>query len=102
MKPQWFSTENIPYDKMWLDDQYWWPYFLKNINFIGYFKYRGYDKILSYDIKATENFDWIFYTHAHIVLVQVIPYYVVVVQINNTTTDITKTRKEENNLWQHE
>jgi len=29
MKPEWFSIDEIPYDKMWDDDSYWMPRILK-------------------------------------------------------------------------
>lgn len=34
MKPEWFTTENIPYNQMWADDQHWLPFVLegKKIN----------------------------------------------------------------------
>jgi 8-oxo-dGTP diphosphatase len=25
MKPQWFPIKDVPYNKMWDDDQYWLP-----------------------------------------------------------------------------
>ena len=35
--PLWVSLENIPYDKMWQDDQYWMPLMLNGKLFDGYF-----------------------------------------------------------------
>lgn len=29
MKPEWFDTDKIPFDKMWEDDKYWMPRVLK-------------------------------------------------------------------------
>lgn len=29
MMPKWFAFDEIPYDKMWNDDQHWLPYILK-------------------------------------------------------------------------
>jgi 8-oxo-dGTP pyrophosphatase MutT (NUDIX family) len=29
MKPEWFSIDEIPFDKMWEDDKYWMPRILK-------------------------------------------------------------------------
>ncbi len=57
MKPQWFSVEEIPFDKMWPDDKYWLPYFLEDKNFYGRFLFdhpSGSDytsKILEREIK---------------------------------------------------
>lgn len=39
MRPKWFRTHSIPYDKMFPDDAYWMPYFLKNIDFDAYFEF---------------------------------------------------------------
>ena len=30
MKPQWFPFDSIPFDQMWSDDKYWFPYLLNN------------------------------------------------------------------------
>jgi 8-oxo-dGTP diphosphatase/2-hydroxy-dATP diphosphatase len=37
MKPGWFSFENIPFEQMWSDDKYWFPYLLNNKLFKGAF-----------------------------------------------------------------
>lgn len=37
MKPDWFSFENIPFEQMWSDDKYWFPYLLNNKLFKGTF-----------------------------------------------------------------
>lgn len=37
MKPQWFSFENIPFEQMWSDDKFWFPYLLNNKMFKGAF-----------------------------------------------------------------
>ena len=50
MKPQWFDIKDIPYNQMWIDDTYWWPHFLNDTKFKGYFKYDGYDTIVDYKI----------------------------------------------------
>lgn len=51
MKPQWFSTAEIPFDKMWPDDKYWFPIFLQNKKFKGEFLFdkRGGD-IVGYNL----------------------------------------------------
>ncbi|XP_070579843.1 oxidized purine nucleoside triphosphate hydrolase-like [Ptychodera flava] len=46
MKPQWFNVDEIPFDKMWLDDQYWFPYMLKGSCFYAYYLFEGFHKIL--------------------------------------------------------
>lgn len=37
MKPKWFSEDEIPFEKMWPDDKFWMPLFLKNKKFKGKF-----------------------------------------------------------------
>ncbi len=39
MKPQWFKLTEIPFTKMWPDDQYWMPLFLAGKKFIGRFHF---------------------------------------------------------------
>lgn len=36
MSPKWFSTKEIPFDQMWEDDVYWFPYLLKKEFFKGF------------------------------------------------------------------
>ena len=40
----------MPHEKMWLDDIYWHPIWLKGQQFKAYFLYEGYTKILKYNI----------------------------------------------------
>lgn len=37
MRPKWFSLDEIPFSQMWSDDSYWFPYFLQNKLFKGFF-----------------------------------------------------------------
>lgn len=37
MKPRWFNEDEVPFEKMWPDDKFWMPYFLKNKKFRGAF-----------------------------------------------------------------
>ncbi|MEK7572268.1 MAG: 8-oxo-dGTP diphosphatase [Patescibacteria group bacterium] len=37
MKPEWFNIDEIPFSKMWTDDLYWIPLFLKGKKFRGKF-----------------------------------------------------------------
>lgn len=41
MIPEWFDINAIPYEMMWPDDIYWYPYALKEIPFEGYCKFAG-------------------------------------------------------------
>jgi hypothetical protein len=35
MRPEWFSLDDIPYDKMWPDDPFWLPWLYQEKPFIG-------------------------------------------------------------------
>jgi 8-oxo-dGTP diphosphatase/2-hydroxy-dATP diphosphatase len=37
MKPEWFCFDNIPFEQMWPDDEFWFPYLLDNKMFKGQF-----------------------------------------------------------------
>ncbi|MBX4205272.1 MAG: 8-oxo-dGTP diphosphatase [Candidatus Doudnabacteria bacterium] len=52
MRPQWFYKNEIPFDKMWPDDRFWFPYFLEGKNFEGQFFFRDQNKLV--DCKITE------------------------------------------------
>jgi len=39
MKPQWFHRDEIPFEQMWSDDKYWFPYLLDNKFFRGNFHF---------------------------------------------------------------
>lgn len=50
MKPKWFSLDAIPFDKMWDDDQYWFPLFLAGKNFEAAFLFNHNDKVIKHEI----------------------------------------------------
>ncbi|MBP9822273.1 MAG: 8-oxo-dGTP diphosphatase [Candidatus Pacebacteria bacterium] len=55
MRPQWFRNEDIPYDKMWIDDQYWLPRVLKGEKLEGEFFFNEDNTAVeSYTIKSVE------------------------------------------------
>ena len=56
MAPKWFPISEMPYDKMWIDDEFWHPYFLKGQKFKAYFLYEGFDKILTHEVTPVEHF----------------------------------------------
>lgn len=37
MNPRWFLFDDIPFEKMWADDQYWFPALLSGKSFMGNF-----------------------------------------------------------------
>lgn len=51
MKPSWYDIKNIPYKKMWDDDKYWFPYFLKKEKFIADFLFDKHDKVIKHFIE---------------------------------------------------
>lgn len=57
MKPEWFNLDKIPFDKMWPDDKFWFPFLLADKNFQGYFLFRGHNEILSHRIVETVTYD---------------------------------------------
>lgn len=54
MKPQWFHTDEIPFDQMWPDDKYWFPLFLAGKKFKGKFVFEGQDKILEHKLEVID------------------------------------------------
>lgn len=55
MRPQWYSLAEIPFEKMWADDKIWFPYFLSDKYFHGYFLFRGHEEILNYTLEETTD-----------------------------------------------
>ena len=50
MKPRWFLVNEIPYQKMWPDDAYWFPLFLKNKKFQGKFIFNSRNQIIKHEL----------------------------------------------------
>lgn len=52
MAPVWYGADNLPFDKMWVDDKYWLPKVLKGKKIEGkfYFNNKGAD-IDKFEIK---------------------------------------------------
>lgn len=51
MRPEWFSVDKMPYNKMWASDIHWWPLLLNDKKFNGHFIWDKHDKIVEYDLK---------------------------------------------------
>ena len=51
MRPEWFSIDKMPYNKMWVSDIHWWPLLLNDKKFNGHFIWDKHDKIVEYDLK---------------------------------------------------
>ncbi|QDZ22922.1 7,8-dihydro-8-oxoguanine triphosphatase [Chloropicon primus] len=53
MKPQWFAVEDIPYQKMWADDEYWYPLLLAGKEFEGDFYFENTHKLVRHHLRET-------------------------------------------------
>lgn len=51
MLPRWFDIDAIPYDKMWLDDPFWVPLLLDDIQFRALFIFSDHDTIKHHSIE---------------------------------------------------
>ena len=51
MKPEWFLLNEIPYEKMWVDDKYWLPMFLENKKFSGKFLLDKNNALVSHQLE---------------------------------------------------
>jgi len=49
-KPEWFRISEIPYDRMWADDQYWLPQMLAGQRFQAWFRFDG-EAMLTRDVQ---------------------------------------------------
>lgn len=58
MRPQWFYFNEIPFDKMWPDDRYWFPYLLDGKKFSGSFEFDDKHYMLDYEVTETDE-QWI-------------------------------------------
>lgn len=57
MKPAWFQVDKIPYDQMWVDDQYWMPRVFTGENLKGEFWFEGDDKLVKKEIQILTGLD---------------------------------------------
>jgi len=57
MKPQWFSTDSIPYDKMWADDIHWYEHLLHGKScFTARFDFAAdHETIIHKEVELVEN-----------------------------------------------
>jgi 8-oxo-dGTP diphosphatase/2-hydroxy-dATP diphosphatase len=53
MKPEWFEYKKIPFDKMWPDDRYWLPLFLKGKDINGEFWFKDENTLLKHEIRES-------------------------------------------------
>ncbi|GAN09398.1 7,8-dihydro-8-oxoguanine triphosphatase-like [Mucor ambiguus] len=58
MRPKWYAFDQIPFDQMWSDDKYWFPFVLKHQHFSGHFHFGEDQKtILKHDLSAIQQGD---------------------------------------------
>jgi 8-oxo-dGTP diphosphatase/2-hydroxy-dATP diphosphatase len=55
MRPQWFTTDAIPYDAMWPDDIHWIPVFLAGKKFRTRFLFGEGDSVLENHVKEVNE-----------------------------------------------
>jgi 8-oxo-dGTP pyrophosphatase MutT (NUDIX family) len=55
MAPGWFTTNTIPYEKMWSDDPYWLPQVLAGDKVQAAFVLDAQDNILSHSVQEVEQ-----------------------------------------------
>ncbi len=55
MQPRWFSVQEIPWQKMWPDDQYWLPLLLAGKLFNGTFTFDAQETIMEYTITERDE-----------------------------------------------
>lgn len=54
MKPEWFDVSDIPFDKMWPDDIFWFPHFIAGRKFTGRFLFGADEKMLSHEVNVVD------------------------------------------------
>ena len=52
MKPEWFDTNNVPYDEMWSDDKYWLPNVIAGEYIQADVTFGDDDEVLTHEVIA--------------------------------------------------
>lgn len=52
MRPQWFATDNVPYEAMWDDDRHWYPLLFKRQPFRAEFWFDENEKVVRHEVVA--------------------------------------------------
>ena len=55
MRPAWFPEDAIPLEKMWPDDEHWYPAFLRGEKFVGTFWFDREKKITRHELEVVET-----------------------------------------------
>lgn len=56
MAPEWFAIDNIPYENMWNDDQYWLPLVLAGDKIKATFQMSQHEQVLSHELRTVKEF----------------------------------------------
>jgi len=56
MEPRWFQESDIPLDRMWPDDAYWFPLFFEGKRFVGQFHFAKDHTVLTHVLKSVDSF----------------------------------------------
>ncbi len=52
MKPQWFTCDSIPFEKMWPDDIHWLPQVLANQKVVGEYSFSQTNQLLAHNVQS--------------------------------------------------
>ncbi len=55
MAPKWFNVKDIPYDKMWQDDEHWLPHVLSGSRVYGQFSFDEADAMLTKNVQIVSE-----------------------------------------------
>lgn len=55
MSPRWYRTDKIPYEDMWVDDQYWLPHVLQGKYVEGHFEFEDFETLREHSVHVREN-----------------------------------------------
>jgi len=55
MRPQWFKANDLPYDQMWTDDQYWIPLVLQGKKLDAIFHFKDLIELGKFEIKMRKT-----------------------------------------------
>lgn len=56
MAPEWFALDDIPYENMWSDDQYWLPLILAGDKVKATFQMSQDEQVLSHQLQTVKEF----------------------------------------------
>ena len=55
MTPEWFKLEQVPYDMMWPDNEYWLPQVLAGNKVYGEFTYDKDENLIAHNVEIVEQ-----------------------------------------------